>query len=108
VGHPNHLIPGLFHAAKDVIGESTEVISDVERGGDRSLPSQVAGDLRPAYFHGVYSRSRVLSQDCPKCSIRGVEDVCPKHFGQRNSPQLGGDVGISSTGRAQEIDQGGE
>jgi len=48
VGHPDHLIPGLFRAKEDAIGESIVVISEAEGRADRSIPSQVAGDLRLA------------------------------------------------------------
>jgi len=40
----DHHVPALFRAAEDVIGESTKVISNVERGEHRSIPSQVVRD----------------------------------------------------------------
>ena len=108
VGDPDHLILGLFRIAEDVIRKSAAVISNVEWRGYISIPSQVARNLRPSYFYGVYTGSRFYGQDCSECSLRGLGDVCPKHFGQSDSPQLGRDAGSSLMGRDQEVDQGGE
>ena len=82
----DHLIPRLFRAVEDVIRESTEVISDVERRGDRLLPPQVARNSQPTYFCGVYTRSRVYGQDCFECSLQGLGDIYPKNLGQSDSP----------------------
>ncbi len=85
MGYLEDIVSRHFCEEEEATGESAAVVPDVEGGEDRSLPQQVAGDPGPTDFHRGHIRSRINGEDNPKCSLRGVGDICPKYFGQGGS-----------------------
>lgn len=69
MGYFNEILSWYFHAVEDAIREPDVVISDVEGGVDRSIPTQIVGDLGPTYVHRGHSGSGVHGENHPECSL---------------------------------------